>query len=218
MLPLFFYLKHNGDFKRMSRATIALALGGLLAGAALGVLALQSTGSSIFGNTAIISGKPSIGGPFSLIDQTGKRVTEKDFLGKDMLVFFGFTHCPDICPAGLQVMTAALEKLGKRADDIVPVFITVDPERDTPESMAEYVANFSPRLVGLTGSASEVAAVAKAYRVYYQKVVNEKDPTNYSVDHSAIFYLMGKDGTLLAPIPHTNDASQLAQSIDKGLG
>lgn len=202
----------------MSRAMIGLALGGLLAGAAFGTLALRTTSTTNDGHTAVVSGKALVGGPFSLIDQTGKRVTDQDFRGKDMLVFFGFTNCPDICPAGLQVMSAALEKLGKHADDIVPLFITLDPERDTPEKMAEYVKNFSPRLVGLTGSAGDIAAAAKAYRVFYQKVPDEKDPKNYSVDHSAIFYLMGKDGSLLAPIPHTNDPAQLAQSIDKALG
>jgi protein SCO1/2 len=217
-VPLLFYPKHNGDFKRMSRSMIGLALGGLLVGAVFGALALRTTSPTGDSPTQVVSGKAMVGGPFSLIDQTGKHVTDQDFRGKDMLVFFGFTHCPDICPAGLQVMSAALEKLGKRADDVVPIFITLDPERDTQEKMAEYVKNFGPRLVGLTGSTSDIAATAKAYRVFYQKVLDEKDPTNYSLDHSAIFYLMGKDGSLLAPIPHTNDPAELAKSIDKALG
>lgn len=202
----------------MNRAMVGMALGGLLIGAAFGALALRTTGTQDDGHTVVVSGKALVGGPFSLVDQTGKRVTDQDFRGKEMLVFFGFTNCPDICPAGLQVMSAALEKLGKRADDIVPLFITLDPERDTPQKMAEYVKNFSPRLVGLTGSASDIAAAAKAYRVFYQKVPDEKNPNNYSVDHSAIFYLMGKDGSLLAPIPHTNDPAQLALAIDRALG
>jgi len=202
----------------MSRMMTGLALGGLLLGAAFGALALRATGPSGNAPAQTVTGKATIGGPFNLVDQTGKPVTDKDFRGKEMLVFFGFTHCPDVCPAGLQVMSAALDKLGNRASDIVPIFITVDPERDTPEKMAAYVANFSPRLIGLTGSASEVAATAKAYRVFYQKVPNEKDPANYSVDHSAIFYLMGKDGSLLAPIPHTNDPNELVRAIDKALG
>lgn len=196
---------------------IGLALGGLLLGAAFGALALRTGVPATEGQTETVSGKAMIGGPFSLVDQTGKTVTDKDFRGKDMLVFFGFTNCPDICPSGLQVMSAALEKLGTRADNIVPLFITLDPERDTPEKMAEYVKNFSPRLVGLTGSASDIAAAAKAYRVFYQKVADENDPTHYSVDHSAIFYLMGKDGSLLTPIPHTNDPDQLAAAIGKAL-
>jgi protein SCO1/2 len=144
-------------------------------------------------------------------------VTDKDFRGRYMLVFFGYTSCPDICPAGLQVMSAALEKLGHRADDVVPIMITLDPDHDTPQKLASYVKSFSPRLIGLTGSDSEIAAAAKSYRVYYQKVPDEQDPKQYSIDHSAIFYLMGKDGKLLAPIPHTNDVNQLASAIEKAI-
>jgi len=202
----------------MNRAMVGMALGGLLIGAAFGALALRTADTPDNGSAVAVSGKPLVGGPFSLIDQNGKRVTDQDFRGKVMLVFFGFTNCPDICPAGLQVMSAALQKLGTRGDDIVPLFITLDPERDTPEKMSEYVKNFSPRLVGLTGSASDIAATAKAYRVFYQKVPDEKNPQNYSVDHSAFFYLMGKDGSFLAPIALTNDPAQLASSIDKALG
>jgi protein SCO1/2 len=134
-----------------------------------------------------------------------------------MLVFFGYTNCPDVCPAGLQVMSAALDKLGHRADDIVPILITLDPAEDTPEKLATYIKSFHPRLLGLTGSESEIAATAKAYRVFYQKVPDDKDPSRYSIDHSAIFYLMGKDGTLITPIPHTTDVDQLALTIDKAL-
>lgn len=200
----------------MNRTTIGMVFAGLLTGAALGFIALKVPTPTVNGE-AQVAGKPAVGGPFSLIDQTGKRVTDKDFLGRYMLVFFGFTNCPDICPAGLQVMTAALDKLGHRADDIVPVLITLDPAEDTPEKLATYLKSFHPRLVGLTGSDSDIAAAAKAYRVFYQKVPDDKDPSRYSIDHSAIFYLMGKDGTLLAPIPHTNDVDQLALSIDKAI-
>ena len=110
-----------------------------------------------------------VGGPFTLTDQDGKKVSEKDFLGKYMLVFFGYTYCPDICPTELQVMTAALDSMGPEAEKIQPVFVSVDPERDTPEVLKSYVENFGPRLVGLTGTPEEIAAVAKAYRVYYAK-------------------------------------------------
>jgi protein SCO1 len=200
----------------MNRTTIVLAVAGLIIGTALGTLALRSTGPTSEDRVQV-TGKSLVGGPFSLVDQTGKRVTDKDYRGKYMLVFFGYTNCPDICPAGLQVMSAALEKIGQRGDDIIPLFITVDPERDTPQKLAAYVKNFSPRLIGLTGSPSDVAAAAKAYRVFYQKVPDENDPTHYSVDHSSIFYLMGKDGSLLAPIPAANDVTQLTQAIDKAL-
>jgi protein SCO1 len=200
----------------MNRTTIGMVFAGLLTGAALGFIALKVPTPTVNGE-AQVTGKPAVGGPFSLIDQTGKRVTDKDFLGRYMLVFFGFTNCPDICPAGLQVMSAALDKLGHRADDIVPIFITLDPAEDTPQKLATYVKSFHPRLVGLTGSDSDIAATAKAYRVFYQKVPDEKDPSRYSIDHSAIFYLMGKDGSLLSPIPHTNDVDQLALAIDKAI-
>jgi protein SCO1/2 len=194
---------------------LALAAAGLLTGAGLGALALRS--SDTFAVRTEVTGQPTVGGPFSLIDQSGKPVTDKDFRGRYMLVFFGYTNCPDICPAGLQVMSAALEKLGPRADDVVPIMITLDPDHDTPQKLASYVKSFSPRLIGLTGSDSEIAAAAKSYRVYYQKVPDEQDPKQYSIDHSAIFYLMGKDGKLLAPIPHTNDVNQLASAIEKAI-
>ncbi|MFT3733058.1 MAG: SCO family protein [Hyphomicrobium sp.] len=205
-----------GDIKVINRTMIALAFAGLLTGAAFGFLALKNSSPPGEGQV-IVTDRPAVGGPFSLIDNTGKRVTDKDYLGHYMLVFFGYTNCPDICPAGLQIMSAALDKLGKRADDIVPIFITLDPARDTQEKMATYVKAFSPKLVGLTGSESDIAATAKAYRVYYQKVSDDNDPKNYTVDHSAIFYLMGKDGKLLAPIPHTNDVDQLVSALDRAL-
>lgn len=200
----------------MNRTTIALGFAGLLTGIALGFVALRGPSAPVEGQ-ATVSGRPSVGGPFNLIDNTGKHVTDKDYLGHYMLVFFGYTNCPDICPAGLQVMSAALDKLGNRGKDIVPIFITLDPANDTPERMATYVKAFSPRLVGLTGSESDIAATAKAYRVYYQKVPDEKNPKSYTIDHSAIFYLMGKDGKLLSPIPHTNDVDQLVASLDRAI-
>jgi protein SCO1/2 len=200
----------------MNRTTIGLALAGLLTGAALGALALRTPDQATEGQSQV-TGKALVGGPFSLTDQSGKRVSEKDFSGRYMLVFFGYTGCPDICPSGLQVMAAALDKLGHRADDVVPVFITLDPAQDTPQKLASYVKSFTPRLIGLTGSDSDIAAAAKAYRVFYQKVPDAQDPSRYSIDHSAIFYLMGKDGALLAPIPHTTDVAQLALAIDKAL-
>jgi protein SCO1/2 len=116
------------------------------------------------------SGKALIGGPFTLVDQNGKTVTDQDFRGRYMLVFFGFTHCPDVCPAALQVMSASLDELGPKADEIVPIFITLDPERDTQEVMGAFVENFGSRFVGLTGSPEAIAAAADAYRVPYAKV------------------------------------------------
>ena len=195
---------------------IALALAGVLAGAGLGMLALRAP-SSITEAVTRVTGKAAVGGPFSLVDQTGKRVTDKDFRGRYMLVFFGYTNCPDICPSGLQVMSAALDKLGPRGADIVPILITLDPQHDTPQKLASYIKSFSPRLIALTGTDGDIAATAKAYRVFFQKVPDEQDPSHYSIDHSGLFYLMGKDGALLAPIPHTTDVDQFVQGIAKAL-
>ena len=165
----------------------------------------------------VSSGSALIGGPFSLTDQSGRKVTEKDFLGKYMLVFFGYTYCPDVCPTELQVMSAALDSLGARADDIQPVFITVDPQRDTPEVMKQYVANFHPRLLGLTGSPEEIAQVAKAYRVYYSKVDNNSGPDAYLMDHSSIIYMMDRQGKFLRHFTYSTDAPALAKALEAAI-
>jgi protein SCO1/2 len=163
------------------------------------------------------SGIALVGGPFSLLDQDGRRVTEKDFLGKYMLVFFGYTYCPDVCPTELQVMTAALDQMGPAADRIQPVFVSIDPARDTPEVLKAYVANFGPRLMGLTGTDAEVAGIAKAYRVYYAKAANSASATDYLMDHSAIIYLMGPDGRFVKHMPYTTDAPKLAAELQETL-
>ena len=163
------------------------------------------------------SGIALVGGPFSLVNQDGKRVTEKDFLGNYMLVFFGYTYCPDVCPTELQVMTAALDQLGPEASRIQPVFVSVDPARDTPEVLKAYVANFGPRLMGLTGTPEEIAAIAKAYRVYYAKAGNGASATDYLMDHSSIIYLMGPDGSFVKHMPYTTDAAKLAMELKETL-
>ena len=216
LLP-FKYANLCGDFKRMNTKLLSLALAGLVTGAAVAALMFQpplQVGQSSDEKT---SGKALVGGPFTLTDHTGKRVTDKDFLGRYMLVFFGFTNCPDICPSGLQVMSAALEKLGPKADDITPVFITIDAKRDTPEKLAAYVRSFHPRLIGLTGSEDEIAAAIKTYRVYAQKITDEKAPDQYSYDHAALFYVMGKDGHFVAPVPHSTNVSEVADAVEKAI-
>lgn len=140
-------------------------------------------------------GTASIGGPFTLVDHTGKTVTETDFRDRFMLIYFGFTSCPDACPTALTAMAEALDIIGPAANRIVPVFISVDPERDTPEQLNMYVRHFHPSLIGLTGSAEQVAAAAKTFRVYYAKVKEEgSDDDDYAMDHTSIVYLMGPDG------------------------
>jgi protein SCO1 len=162
------------------------------------------------------SGQAAIGGPFSLIDTSGTRRTEADFAGKPMLVFFGFTNCPDVCPSGLQILTVALNSLGPDADRITPLFVSIDPERDTPAKLGAYLKSFHPAIVGLTGSLDDVTAATKAYRVYVQKVALP-DNNGYNVDHSSLFYLMGKDGRYIAHFPHTADAEKLAAAMRSAL-
>lgn len=163
------------------------------------------------------SGEALVGGPFSLVDHTGRRVTEKDFLGRYMLVFFGFTYCPDVCPTELQVMSAALDELGPEGDNIQPVFVSIDPERDTPEVLKQYVENFHPRLVGLTGTPEEIAAIAHAYRVYYKKVESSGASGDYEMDHSTTIYLMDREGRFRKHFGYTTDAKALAQGLREAI-
>jgi protein SCO1/2 len=133
-----------------------------------------------------------------------------------MLVFFGFTHCPDICPAELQVMSQSLDALGPKAAGVVPIFITLDPERDTQAVMAEYVKNFGPRFVGLTGSPEAVAAAAKAYRIAYAKF-QEQNASDYSIDHSALVYLMGKDGEYVTHFAYGTPPEKMTETLRRYL-
>ncbi len=154
----------------------------------------------------------SIGGPFTLTDTAGKRVTDADFRGKWMIVYFGYAYCPDICPTQLQTIAAALDLLGPRAADVTPVFITIDPARDTPAALGQYVKLFDDRIVGLTGSADEIAAVAHAYRVYYARVDGTKG-TSYVMDHSSLVYLMAPDGRFRAMLPQNDDPNTMAGEL-----
>jgi protein SCO1/2 len=163
------------------------------------------------------SGTALVGGPFSLVDHTGRRVTEKDFLGRYMLVFFGFTYCPDVCPTELQVMSAALDELGAEGANIQPVFVSIDPERDRPDVVKQYVENFHPRLVGLTGSPEEIASIAKAYRVYYKKAASSGASENYEMDHSTTIYLMDREGRFRKHFGYTTDARGLAQGLREAM-
>ncbi|XP_057947802.1 protein SCO1 homolog 1, mitochondrial isoform X2 [Malania oleifera] len=157
-------------------------------------------------------GKAAIGGPFNLINHDGKNVSDEDFLGRWTLIYFGFTHCPDICPDELQKLAAAVDKIKERAGiEIVPVFISVDPERDTVEQVHEYVKEFHPNLVGLTGSPDEIRKVARAYRVYYMKTTEEG--SDYLVDHSIIMYLMGPNMDFVKFFGKNNDVDALANGI-----
>jgi protein SCO1/2 len=172
----------------------------LLAGAAFlaGVVAIFLVIVLVTGRDAGQTARASaIGGPFQLTDQNGRTVTDQDLHGHPFLVFFGFTHCPDVCPTTLFEVSEVLGKLGPDAERVSALFITVDPERDTPAQMKDYLSSFNPRLVGLTGGAAAIAAVAKAYRVYVRKV--PLDHGDYTMDHTALVFLMDKDGRFVAP-------------------
>jgi protein SCO1/2 len=157
-----------------------------------------------FGAVLFVSGRGSIGqavaavgGPFHLEDQNGKPVSDADMKGRPFLVFFGFTHCPDTCPTTLFDVSQLLRTLGPDADKTGALFITVDPERDTPAVMKDYLSNFDPHLRGLTGDQASINAAIKAYRVYAKKVPLENG--DYTMDHTAVVYLMDKDGRFVAP-------------------
>ena len=203
----------------MTAARLRLALY-ILAGFAVGGLValavLPGARARLFpALTVTTAGQALVGGPFSLTDHTGKRVTDQDFRGRTTLVFFGFTFCPDVCPSALQVVSAALDKLGPKADRFVPLFISVDPERDTPMQLASYVQSFHPRLVGLTGTPAEIDAVVKAYRVYVRKVSDAKSTAGYTIDHTSLVYVMGPDGTYRTHFAHTTDANVMAERLAK---
>jgi cytochrome oxidase Cu insertion factor (SCO1/SenC/PrrC family) len=159
----------------------------------------------------------TIGGPFTLVDSAGHNVTDRNFRGKYMLVYFGYTTCPDVCPTTLADVASALDTLGARAAEVQPVFITVDPARDTPAVVGAYAANFGPRWVGLTGSADQVATAAHEYRVYYAKHRTGDGPLDYTMDHSSILYLIGPDGRFIAPVPADAPPAAMAGDIAQHL-
>ena len=201
----------------MRRSFVLVIVGGFLLGALIGLGALILNSGNQQPGLVVTSGRALVGGPFELVGKGGKGVTDKDFHGRNMLVFFGFTRCPDICPAELQVMAAALDDLGDKADKVVPVFITLDPERDTPDSVAAYVENFGPSFVGLSGSPEAIKSAAKAYRVAYQKYQDESMGDNYSIDHSALAYFMGPDGEFLTHVPYGTPPKKMAEILGRYL-
>lgn len=159
-------------------------------------------------------GEAMIGGEFELVDGNNRLVRASDFRGKYMLVYFGFTHCPDICPTTLLVMKNALDKLGEtKKAKIAPLFISIDPDRDKPENIKQYITNFGDTLIGLTGSPEQVKQAADAYRVYYSKVDQEGSAGGYLMDHSGYIFLMDTRGRYLAHFSHTISETDLASKL-----
>jgi protein SCO1/2 len=156
-------------------------------------VALILAGATLFGRShSGLTNIAGIGGPFSLVDHHGKSVTDRDYLGKPTLVFFGYTHCPDVCPGTLLEITTQLQELGPDADRLNVLFITVDPERDTPDQLALYLSSFDPRIVGLSGAPENVATAIKAYHVYAKKVPLKDG--DYTMDHTATIFMMNRKG------------------------
>lgn len=167
------------------------------------------------GQRAQVFAPAAIGGAFSLVDQDGARVTEQNLIGKPTIIFFGFTHCPDVCPTSLFEMSEVLRAMGPAAEGVGAYFVSVDPERDTPEAMKTYLQSFDPRLKGLTGTPEDVAKIVAAYRVYAKKVPTEGG--DYTMDHTALIYLMGKDGKFIAPFNLKRTPEEAAADLKKYL-
>jgi protein SCO1/2 len=189
----------------------AAVLGGLaiLGVAAILTLGLRDSPRGVAG-TALAS---AIGGSFRLTDQNGKTVTEADLRGKWSLIYFGYTHCPDACPTALNDMSIALDDLGAKRGAVRPVFITVDPERDTPETLKAYVTSFDAPILALTGTPEQVAQAAKGYRVYYAK--HPEAGGDYSMDHSSVIYVMDPEGRFTASFTHESTPEQIAERLKK---
>jgi protein SCO1/2 len=154
-----------------------------------------------------------VGGPFTLVADSGTVVTERSFPGKYLAMYFGYTHCEDVCPATLTTLAAALARLGRKADRVQPLFITVDPQRDTPAVLRRFVANFSPNLVGLTGTETELHRVDQAFHVVSGMPAPALRQASYAVDHSSVIYLLAPDGRFIAPIPADASDMVMAQAI-----
>lgn len=169
-------------------------------------------------------GEPSlpsiaIGGPFALEASDGHTVTDKTYRDKWELIYFGYTLCPDACPTALNEIAGALEKLGPQAAQVQPIFITIDPARDSPKVMGEYVKAFDPRIVGLTGTPDAIATAAREYRVYYAKVEDKDAPDGYLMDHSSVIYVMRPgDGRFVATFTHETTLDQMAERLKKLIG
>jgi protein SCO1/2 len=194
------------------RALLVFGIGALILAAGLSV-ALWSIVRGDGSGEAV--GAASIGGDFTLVDQNGTTRRDADFRGKLMLVYFGYTYCPDVCPTELQTMSDAVDLLGDQADAVQPIFVTVDPERDTAEQLRLYAESFHPRLVALTGTAEQVAAAARAYKVYFAK--RPQQGGDYLMDHSSFVFLMGRDGRYLMHFGPGTTPEQMAAAIGKRL-
>lgn len=196
-----------------SRSKLLIPLSAFAVGALLLVIAATALMPSR--QPTASGGAASVGGPFRLVDQTGATVTEADLKGKLTLIFFGFTHCPDICPTSLFEMSEILAALGPDASKVQAMFVTVDPERDTPEVMKAYLSSFNPQVKGLSGTPEQIDSMKRAYRVYSKKV--PLDGGDYTMDHTAVIYLMDKSGAFLAPFNAKRPPAEAAADLRRYL-
>jgi protein SCO1/2 len=202
---------------RRPRVSAALAVTCMLLGALVPARAEDAGNPSAAALIeALLAGREPVGGPFDLIDHGGRRRTDADFRGKLVLLYFGYTHCPDVCPTELQSLSLALDMLEAAGDAVQPLFITVDPERDTPSHLAEYVTAFHPRLVALTGPAPAIRKVALAYKVYVARSGAARDG-DYAVDHTGFIYLVGKEGGYLGFLPPGTSPEQIVEFVRRHL-
>jgi protein SCO1/2 len=190
---------------RHALAAVAVAMALFLAAGAASVWLL--------GNPAGDASTAPVGGPFQLVAGDGRTVTDQDFRGKYMLIYFGYTTCPDACPTTLQSVAVALDRLGPKADWLQPLLITVDPQRDTPAVLAQYTAAFSPRLLGLSGTKQQIEQVEHEYRIYAAIHRTGPGPDDYAVDHGSMLYLVGPTGQVVAPLRADASSDEIANTL-----
>lgn len=205
----------------LSRLMAGNGLNAVRIGAALAALILACAITLVWLRPANIGGLPAmsgIGGPFTLVDHHGKSVTERDYLGKPTLIFFGFTNCPDVCPTTLSELTTRLQELGPEAHRLNVLFITVDPERDTPQQLALYLSSFDPRITGLSGTPENISAAMTGYRVYAHKIPLKDG--GYTMDHTAAVYMMNSKGQFVGLMdyqePDATTRTKLRRLLDFG--
>lgn len=189
-------------------ALLAAAVLALAAGLLAYTVLVQWPASGGQGN---VTGVAAIGGPFALTDQDGRQVTEADFRGRPLAIFFGFTFCPEVCPTTLSELSALIERLGPDADRLRFAFVSVDWERDGPEQLAEYMTAFDPRIRGLSGSQAQIEAIARAFRVYYKRVPTGSD--SYTVDHTSSVFLMDAEGRFTGTLAHGEDSDTMLAKL-----
>lgn len=198
-------------------ARIVIAVGAALVAAVLGEAAWQAIAPARPASSSFIEAvRPVIGGPFRLADHTGRTVTERTFLGKVQLVFFGFTRCPDVCPTALSTIASLLDQLGQDAAKIQPIFISIDPERDTPDLLAGYVDAFHPSLVGLTGTPEQIDEAAGKFGVYYKKVLGAAEG-EYSMDHTATIFILDGTGAFLSTLDYHESEGVMLEKLRRAI-